>query len=71
MAGRGHKTRTAFRDDRARNRILVVAGYNVTRLTWNQLDDEPEAVGADLRVLLYQALRTNPVNSSRETEPGT
>ncbi len=48
----GHKTRTAFREDRARDRKLRVAGYSVTRLTWNQLDDEPETVAADLRALL-------------------
>jgi very-short-patch-repair endonuclease len=48
----GHRTRTAFRDDRARDRILRVAGYSVTRLTWNQLEDEPEAIAADLRALL-------------------
>jgi very-short-patch-repair endonuclease len=48
----GHRTRSAFREDRARDRALRVAGYSVTRLTWNQLDDEPEAVSADLRVLL-------------------
>ena len=48
----GHKTRTAFREDRARDRILRVAGYSVTRLTWNQLDDEPETIAADLRALL-------------------
>jgi very-short-patch-repair endonuclease len=48
----GHKTRTAFREDRARDRRLKVAGYSVTRLTWNQLDDEPEAIAADLRALL-------------------
>jgi very-short-patch-repair endonuclease len=48
----GHKTRTAFRADRARDRKLRVAGYHVTRLTWNQLEDEPEAVAADLRALL-------------------
>ena len=47
----GHKTRTAFREDRARDRRLKVAGYFVTRLTWNQLDDEPEAIAADLRAL--------------------
>jgi very-short-patch-repair endonuclease len=50
----GHKSRTAFREDRARDRKLRVAGYSVDRLTWNQLDDEPEAVAADLRVLLYK-----------------
>ena len=48
----GHKTRAAFREDRARDRRLRVAGYGVTRLTWNQLEDEPEAVASDLRVLL-------------------
>jgi very-short-patch-repair endonuclease len=48
----GHKTRTAFREDRARDRRLRVAGYGVTRLTWNQLEDEPETVASDLRVLL-------------------
>lgn len=48
----GHGTRTAFREDRARDRALRVAGYSVTRLTWNQLEDEPDVIAADLRVLL-------------------
>jgi very-short-patch-repair endonuclease len=48
----GHSTRSAFREDRARDRRLRVAGYSVTRITWNQLDDEPEAIAADLRALL-------------------
>jgi len=48
----GHRTRSAFREDRARDRALRVAGYSVTRLTWNQLDDEPEAIATDLRALL-------------------
>jgi very-short-patch-repair endonuclease len=48
----GHSTRTAFREDRARDRRLAAAGHSVTHITWNQLDDEPEAVAADLRVLL-------------------
>jgi very-short-patch-repair endonuclease len=48
----GHKTKSAFRDDRARDRKLRVAGYSITHITWNQLDDEPEAVASDLRVLL-------------------
>jgi very-short-patch-repair endonuclease len=48
----GHRTRTAFRSDRARDRALRVAGYTVTRLTWNQLDDEPAQIAADLRTLL-------------------
>jgi very-short-patch-repair endonuclease len=48
----GHGTRSAFRNDRARDRALSVAGYSVTRLTWRQLKDEPEAIAADLRALL-------------------
>lgn len=48
----GHHTRSAFQDDRERDRRLRVAGYSVTRLTWNQLRDEPEAIAFDLRVLL-------------------
>jgi very-short-patch-repair endonuclease len=52
----GHGTKSAFREDRARDRALRVAGYSVTRLTWAQLDDEPEAIAADLRALLYKRL---------------
>jgi very-short-patch-repair endonuclease len=48
----GHGTRAAFREDRARDRELRVAGYSVTRFTWNQLDDEPDVIAADLRILL-------------------
>jgi very-short-patch-repair endonuclease len=47
-----HGTRTAYRDDRARDRVLHVAGYQVTRIVWAQLDDEPEEIVADLRRLL-------------------
>jgi len=48
----GHGTRSAFRDDRGRDRRLRVAGYGVTRLAWAQLDDEPETIASDLRSLL-------------------
>jgi len=47
-----HGTRAAHRQDRARDRVLRVAGYEVTRITWAQLDDEPEAIAEDLRRLL-------------------
>jgi very-short-patch-repair endonuclease len=50
----GHGTKSAFRDDRARDRRLRVAGYSVTRISWSQLNDEPAALGADLRALLTQ-----------------
>jgi hypothetical protein len=48
----GHGTRTAFREDRARDRKLRVAGYGVTRIAPEQLEDEPEALAVDLRTLL-------------------
>jgi very-short-patch-repair endonuclease len=48
----GHSTRTAFREDRARDRRLAAAGYRITRITWNQLDDEADEIAADLRSLL-------------------
>jgi very-short-patch-repair endonuclease len=48
----GHGTKSAFQDDRARDRALRVAGYSVIRLTWAQLDSEPEAVASDLRQML-------------------
>lgn len=48
----GHGTKAAFRDDRARDRRLRVAGYGIVHLTWSQLDDEPTAIAKDLGDLL-------------------
>lgn len=50
----GHGTRTAFREDRARDRRLRVAGYGVTRIAPEQLEDESEALAADLRALFEE-----------------
>jgi very-short-patch-repair endonuclease len=47
-----HGTRIAFREDRVRDRRLRVAGYGVTRIAPEQLDDEPETIVGDLRILL-------------------
>jgi very-short-patch-repair endonuclease len=47
-----HGTRSAFREDRTRDRVLRTAGYAVTRISSAQLEDEPEAVAADLRMFL-------------------
>lgn len=55
-----HGTRSAFREDRARDRILRVAGYEVTRISSAQLDDEPEAIASDIERLLaveYKRMR--------------
>jgi len=55
----GHSSRSAFQDDRARDRALKVAGYSVIHLTWAQLDSEPAQVAADLRKLLGRAASTS------------
>jgi len=47
-----HGTRIAFREDRARDRKLRVAGYGVTRIAPEQLEDEAGAIAADLSKLL-------------------
>jgi len=51
-----HGTRSAFREDRARDRILGTADYSVTRVSWAQLDDEPGEIASDLRALLSASL---------------
>jgi very-short-patch-repair endonuclease len=47
-----HGTRSAFREDRARDRRLRVAGYGVIRIAPEQLEDEAVVLAADLRELL-------------------
>jgi hypothetical protein len=47
-----HHTRAAYENDRARDRELTASGWRVMRVTWRQLDDEPEAVARDLRAFL-------------------
>ena len=48
----GHSSRSAFQDDRSRDRKLKVAGFSVLHITWIQLDVEPEAIASDLRRVL-------------------
>jgi hypothetical protein len=47
-----HGTDMAFEKDRERDRLLLVEGWRVTRVTWRQLRDDAPAVVADLRSLL-------------------
>ena len=47
-----HGGNRAFETDRQRDRILLAEGWRVTRVTWRQLRDEPEAVALDVRRLL-------------------
>ncbi len=39
-----HDTRVAFQRDRKRDQILTAAGYRTSRVTWEQVRDEPNAV---------------------------
>jgi very-short-patch-repair endonuclease len=52
-----HGTRAAFWDDKYRDRKLQAAGYNVTRIAWSQLDDEPGSLASDLCLLLVRRRR--------------
>lgn len=47
-----HDTDQAFESDRRRDRVLLVEGWNSTRITWRQLRDERDEIAADLRDLL-------------------
>ncbi|MDX6623705.1 MAG: hypothetical protein QOE75_1637 [Solirubrobacterales bacterium] len=47
-----HGTRSAFQSDKSRDRRLLRAGYATTRIAKFHLDQEPEALAADLRRLL-------------------
>jgi hypothetical protein len=47
-----HAMPMAFERDRARDRALAAAGWRVVRVTWLQLNGEPESLAADLQTLL-------------------
>ncbi len=47
-----HATAAAFERDRARDRVLNAAGWRTVRVTWRQLQLEPDAVARDLRRIL-------------------
>jgi very-short-patch-repair endonuclease len=50
-----HKSRAQFEADRRRDAKLMVAGYRVLRVTQRRLQNEPEAVLAEIRALLSAA----------------
>jgi len=47
-----HLNVAAFERDRARDRRLQVAGWNVVRVTWRQLEEDLPAVASDIGDLL-------------------
>ncbi len=55
--GAPHSTRAAFERDRVRDRTLQAAGWRTVRVTWHQLDHDPEALALDLDRMLGQVRR--------------
>lgn len=51
-----HGTHKKFESDRLRDRILVAEGWRTMRITWRQLQEEPEAIATDLRSALERAV---------------
>ena len=47
-----HAHEEAFESDKRRDSRLLGAGWRTARATWRQLQDEPNAVAADLKGLL-------------------
>jgi hypothetical protein len=47
-----HGTTAAFERDRSRDRALMAAGWRVVRITWRQLDDDPDGLANDIQILL-------------------
>lgn len=47
-----HGTKKRFESDRQRDRILIAEGYRTMHITWRQLQEEPEAIVADLESAL-------------------
>ncbi|MFL5840428.1 MAG: type IV toxin-antitoxin system AbiEi family antitoxin domain-containing protein [Thermoleophilaceae bacterium] len=52
-----HHTKTAFEQDRLRDRKLAANGYTVIRITWRQLEDDRAQVLADIRAALSACTR--------------
>jgi hypothetical protein len=55
-----HGTHKKFESDRLRDRILVAEGWRTMRITWRQLQEEPEAIAEDLAQALGQGHHPHP-----------
>ena len=55
-----HGSRAAFEADRLRDAALAASGFRVMRVTWRQLEDEPEAVIARIATALAGAVPVGP-----------
>jgi very-short-patch-repair endonuclease len=65
-----HGTARAFEADRERDRLLLVEGWRVMRITWRQLHDRQASIATDLRrVLIGNAAHVHPAIRGKR-EPG-
>jgi hypothetical protein len=55
-----HGTKKRFESDRQRDRILVAEGWRTMRVTWRQLQEEPQEVVADLKLARGQGRPPHP-----------
>ncbi len=55
-----HGTNRNFESDKQRDRILLAEGWRTMRVTWRQLQDEPDEVAADLQKALEQGHHPHP-----------
>jgi predicted transcriptional regulator of viral defense system len=62
-----HSTRRGYEGDRARDRALAAAEWLVVRITWRQLQDEPDAVARDLRSTLARRTPRRPRTTTPQT----
>ena len=54
---RFHDTDSAFQNDRQREQLLQLAGWRVSRCTWEQVEREPQRLAQTIKAILAQ---TNP-----------
>jgi very-short-patch-repair endonuclease len=54
-----HGTRKRFESDRQRDRILVAEGWRTMRITWQQLQEEPDEIVRDLKLALERPSPTH------------
>jgi very-short-patch-repair endonuclease len=55
-----HGTCKKFESDRLRDRILIAEGWRTMRITWRQLQEEPDEIAEDLKRALGQGHHPHP-----------
>ncbi len=65
---RFHDTDSAFQSDREREQRLQLAGWRVSRCTWEQIEREPSRLAETIRGLLAQP---STLPTGRNVEPGS